>query len=87
MKTRKIVTLALLLIVVLFSGCAYRYYLGMHGPSIKDFPDTHLDVKTDDQCLQCHDPDKPTDAPPTSVMSSLRCCKITPQFWFAARHD
>jgi hypothetical protein len=63
---RKTLSFALLLLVMSSSGCAYRYYLGMHGPSIRNSPEIHLDVKKDGQCLQCHDPDKPTDAPPTS---------------------
>lgn len=75
MKSKKFTTIALLLIVVLFSGCAYRYYLGMHGPSIKNSPEIHLDFKQDDQCLQCHDPDSPTDAPPTSHPQFKGCLK------------
>ena len=65
MNMQKILSLALLLLIVSSSGCAYRYYLGMHGPSIRNSPEIHLDVKEDEQCLECHNPDTPTEAPPT----------------------
>lgn len=65
MNMQKTLCLALLLFIVSSSGCAYRYYLGMHGPSIRNSPEIHLDVREDGQCLGCHDPDTPTDAPPT----------------------
>ncbi len=75
MSSKKALTLALFLSIATSSGCAYRHYLGMHGPSIKDSPATHLDVKEDGQCLQCHDPDKPTDAPSTSHPHFKGCLK------------
>jgi hypothetical protein len=35
-KTSMFFKIVLILIILLmFSGCAYRYYLGMHGPSIQ----------------------------------------------------
>lgn len=61
--------------LMLFSGCAYRYYLGMHGPSIKAFPDIHQGVTEDQGCLSCHHPDRNTDAPPTSHPEFTGCLK------------
>lgn len=31
--------------------------MGMHGTSIKLYPDIHGDVADDKQCLECHRPD------------------------------
>jgi hypothetical protein len=58
-----------------FSGCAYRYYLGMHGPSIKAFPDEHEGVTEDHECLECHDPDIDFEGPPTSHPNFSGCLK------------
>jgi hypothetical protein len=62
-------------IMVLLSGCAYRYYLGMHGPSIRAFPDIHQRVTADRECLKCHHPDENTDAPATSHPNFTGCLK------------
>ncbi len=75
MNVKKTLTLALFLLVASSSGCAYRYYLGMPRPSINNTPDTHLGVKEDGQCLACHNPDTPTDAPPTSHPHFKGCLK------------
>ncbi len=45
------------LIVLVISGCSYKAYMGMHGTSIKLYPDIHGDVADDKQCLECHRPD------------------------------
>ena len=64
-------------------GCAYRYYLGFHGPSIKLHPDEHEGVVQDRECLECHDPNNDIEGPPTShphFTGCLKCHKddITP---------
>ncbi len=45
--------------VLVFSGCGHLAYLGMHGRSIKLYPDIHESVEADAQCLECHHPDDP----------------------------
>ncbi len=65
----------LLLIFISFSGCAYRYYLGMHGPSIKAFPDEHEGVTEDHECLECHHPDKDPEGPATTHPNFTGCLK------------
>jgi hypothetical protein len=60
---------------MLFSGCAYRYYLGMHGPSIKALPDVHQGVTADQDCLNCHDPLRNPIGPPTSHPHFTGCLK------------
>jgi hypothetical protein len=37
-------------------GCAYRHYLGVHGPSIRRFPEIHAGARLDEECLACHLP-------------------------------
>lgn len=46
-------------IATLFLGCGHMAYLGMHGKSVKLFPEIHDDVMQDAQCLECHHPDNP----------------------------
>ena len=62
-------------VLALCSGCAYRYYLGMHGPSIKVFPDVHRGVTEDRECLACHDPALDPTGPPTSHPRFTGCLK------------
>ena len=62
-------------LVLLFSGCAYRYYLGMHGPSIRVFPDIHQGVTEDEDCLGCHHPDRDPEGPPTTHPGFKGCLK------------
>ncbi len=65
-------------IVVMFfiSGCAYRYYIGLHGPSVQRFPEVHGNVKQDHECLECHHPEnKFDDAPPTTHPDFTGCLK------------
>ena len=58
MKTTRMLTLALVVVLAATTGCAYRYYLGMHGPSIRHSPEIHeISVTDDAQCLECHSPD------------------------------
>ena len=69
--TRVLICSALLAI----TGCAYTHYLGMHGPSIQNFPDTHQGVTADEDCLACHDPDRDPEGPPTSHPQFTGCLK------------
>jgi hypothetical protein len=72
---KKITSFILVVTLLLVCGCAYRHYLGMHGPSIKAYPDIHEDVKDDDQCLACHDPDNDPQGPGTSHPGFKGCFK------------
>ena len=45
--------------VFLFLGCGHMAYIGMHGKSIKLYPDVHDAVVEDAQCFECHHPDNP----------------------------
>jgi hypothetical protein len=75
-KTSMFFKIVLILIILLmFSGCAYRYYLGMHGPSIKAFPDEHEGVTEDHECLECHHPNKDPEATPTTHPDFTGCLK------------
>jgi len=56
-------------------GCAYRHYLGLHGPSIKLYPDTHEEVTEDHECLECHHPARDPSGPPTSHLNFSGCLK------------
>jgi len=67
-----LLTLAVLLITC---GCAYRYYLGFHGPSTQLHPDVHHGVTQDNECLGCHHPDKNPIGPPTSHPEFIGCFK------------
>jgi hypothetical protein len=42
-----------------FLGCGHMAYLGVHGRSIRLYPDIHESVEKDAQCLECHHPDNP----------------------------
>jgi len=66
-----------LMCVLLFTmfGCAYRYYLGLHGPSIQLHPEQHEKVFQDQECLECHDPENEPEGPPTSQPHFTGCIK------------
>lgn len=64
-----------ILVILLLSGCAYRYYMGMHGPSIKQFPEIHQGVTQDAECLKCHHPDHSPTGPPTTHPGFTGCLK------------
>lgn len=70
-------TLALLAVLAGTGGCAYRYYLGMHGPSIRKHPEVHTeDIREDTQCLECHSPaNQSGEAPATSHPGFKGCLK------------
>lgn len=62
------------LIVLFLFSCGIKAYLGLHGPSIKLHPDMHGDIKSSDDCLECHDPADPS-APPTQHKDLGGCLK------------
>jgi len=74
MKKILIILIALILSSALFS-CAYRHYIGLHGPSIKAFPDAHEGVTEDKECLRCHHPEGDPEGPPTSHPHFTGCLK------------
>jgi hypothetical protein len=77
MNRKNLLTVAVLVILMASSGCAYRYYLGMHGPSTRNYPETHGEsIKEDGQCLECHaSKDNAADAPVTSHPNFKGCLK------------
>ncbi len=57
-KLKNIIQSALFFtIFLMFSGCAYKAYMGIHGSSIKLYPEVHENITEDKQCLDCHHPD------------------------------
>ena len=68
-------TLILLLAVAFSSGCAYRYFLGMHGPTVKAQPEIHNGITKDAECLDCHKADSGSGAPATSHPGFKGCLK------------
>ena len=59
-------TILLLIVVLSVSGCyGYRAYIGLHGKSIRLYPDIHDAVTEDRECLECHHPDNSEEGPPT----------------------
>ena len=65
------------LIVFTFSivACAHRYYLGIHGPSIKAFPEIHSGFTKDAECLGCHGLGDESQGPLTSHPQFKGCLK------------
>jgi hypothetical protein len=57
------------------TGCAYRHYLGFHGPSVKAFQEIHQGITEDQNCLTCHAPNQAFNAPPTSHPRFTGCLK------------
>ena len=74
MLKKSIIVMALIFSILNF-GCAYRHYMGLHGPSIKSFPDVHEGVTEDNECLQCHHPDRDPEGPPTNHPHFTGCLK------------
>ena len=72
---KKVIYVFILISFLLIYGCAYRHYLGLHGPSINKYPDIHEDVKTDEQCLVCHNPGNDPETPVTSHPGFKGCFK------------
>lgn len=75
MKLTTLIALIGLALMVFASGCAYRYYLGMHGPSIQQYAEIHADAKTDQECLECHHPERDPSGPPTTHPDFTGCLK------------
>jgi hypothetical protein len=75
MNMRWLIVSAGILAVSFASGCAYRYYLGMHGPSIRQHPELHQGYTQDSECLQCHHPDCDPAGPPTTHPGFTGCLK------------
>jgi len=75
MKKRAAIGMVVLALLLTLVGCAYRHYLGVHGPSIKAHPDIHAGVTEDRQCLECHHPDRKPTGPPTSHPHFSGCLK------------
>ncbi|MBU0995061.1 MAG: hypothetical protein KJ737_21415 [Proteobacteria bacterium] len=66
----------LLLSALLVAGCGgYKAYMGLHGPSIRNTPDVHENVSLDQECLECHHPDRETDAPKPRHYKFTGCLK------------
>jgi hypothetical protein len=74
MRTIKIALFALLAVMT-FSGCMVRYYLGMHGPSVKRYPDIHAGITRDQECLQCHRAQNNPQGPVTNHSHFTGCLK------------
>jgi hypothetical protein len=64
-----------IVLLLILGGCAYRHYLGLHGSSIRMYPDVHAGVREDRQCLECHHPEKNPTGPPTSHPEFTGCLK------------
>ncbi len=66
--------LLLFVIILIIFGCSLKAYMGMHGKSIKQYPEIHEDVSQDSECLECHHPDN-ADALPTPHPNFKGCIK------------
>jgi hypothetical protein len=63
------------LVLWVMTGCAYQHYLGIHGPSVRNYPDVHKGVTEDVECLGCHHPERNPSGPPTSHPQFTGCLK------------
>lgn len=69
-------TILLLMVILPVFGCyGYRAYIGLHGKSIRLYPDIHEAVTEDTKCLECHHPDNPDEGPPTPHPNFKGCIK------------
>lgn len=75
MIKRVFIAAVLLLSALSGAGCAYRYYLGMHGPSIRLSPQVHQGFREDSECLSCHRPGRNPQGPPTTHPTFVGCFK------------
>ncbi len=66
---------ACLSFLIIIPACSYRYYLGMHGPSVKKYPFMHARVTEDKSCLTCHSPGSTVASPKTSHPHFRNCLK------------
>ena len=74
---RREITIGLLAaaLAAAIGGCAYRHYLGMHGPTVRLSAAIHAGVSADGDCLECHDPARPPQGPPTPHPGFTGCLK------------
>jgi len=69
-------TIILLMVILSVFGCyGYRAYLGLHGKSIRLFPDEHEAVTEDRECLECHHPNNSEEGSPTPHPNFKGCIK------------
>ncbi len=59
------IILLLMVFLPVFGCYGYRAYLGLHGKSIRLFPDEHEAVTEDRECLECHHPNNSEEGSPT----------------------
>jgi len=75
MIKKRLLTMLLLAMLASSAGCAYRHYLGMHGPSTRNCPDIHdASIKDDAQCLECHSPKNASGDTPTTSHPGFKGC-------------
>ena len=72
---RNLIIIGLFIFFLSVCGCAYRHYLGFHGPTIKNFPEIHENIQSDVNCLECHPPGNDPDGPATSHPEFKGCLK------------
>ncbi|MBU3948789.1 MAG: cytochrome c3 family protein [Proteobacteria bacterium] len=60
-----------IILILTLTGCAY---MGIHGKSIRSFPDIHDGAVEDSQCLSCHDPAANPDIAPVSPHPKFTEC-------------
>ena len=72
---KRIMSFLIIAAMLIICGCAYRHYLGMHGPTMRVFPDLHEGVTEDRQCLDCHGPDNDPQGTATSHPGFKGCLK------------
>lgn len=69
---------AVVALFLLISACATTglYYLGFHGPTIKQSSEVHEGIWKDQECLECHGPNaNDSDASPTTHPQFVGCLK------------
>lgn len=75
MNTARMLTLTIIVMLTATTGCAYRNYLGMHGPSLRTYPEIHDAAITDDaDYLGCHSPDNRQNATPATSHPGFKGC-------------
>lgn len=70
-----IISIIAIALTITLAGCAHRYYLGFHGPTIKAHPDIHNGFTKDAECLGCHGEGDESKGPPTSHPQFKGCLK------------
>jgi hypothetical protein len=67
--------LAIFFAAMVLAGCAYRYYLGMHGPSVRRHVEIHAGIRMDKECLECHTSSNNPGVPATNHPQFTGCLK------------